>query len=110
MSSGPAMIPSYHQPPVGSQPIIVLSSNQGTQQHQIYPIENYDLNKPNTKIIIQQTSKPITLSSFLSSGNVLSVSTTPTQNPSTIIPNRNIQINDKKRKFDCKFILFLNIF
>ncbi|CAF3391393.1 unnamed protein product [Rotaria socialis] len=106
MSSGPALLPSYHQPPIAPQSIVVLSSNQAQQQaqhHQIYPIENYDMNKNNARILIQQNSKPITLSGLLSSGNILSVAaTTSTQNPSVIMPkNTNIHINDKKRKYDC---------
>ncbi|CAF0994955.1 unnamed protein product [Rotaria sordida] len=109
MSSGPPILPSYHQPSITPQPIVVISSNQPTQQqqqqqqqhYQIYSNENSEINKNNTKLIIQQNSKPLTLASLISSGSILSVSTSSTQNPSTIIANTNIQTNDKKRKYDC---------
>ncbi|CAF3954689.1 unnamed protein product [Rotaria sp. Silwood2] len=102
MSSGPSILQSYHQPSITPQPIVVISSNQPTQQqHQIYSIENSEINKNNTKLIIQQNSKPLTLAGLISSGNILSLSTSSTQNPSTIIANTNIQTNDKKRKYDC---------
>ncbi|CAF3386863.1 unnamed protein product [Rotaria sp. Silwood1] len=106
MSSGPSILQSYHQPPIAPQPIVVISSNQSTQQqqqqqHQLYSIENSELNKNNTKFIIQQYSKPLTLTGLISSGNSISVSTSSTQNQSIIIPNTNTQTNDKKRKYDC---------
>jgi hypothetical protein len=86
MSSGPILLPSYHQPPKAPQSVVVMSAPH--QQHQTHPMDNPDINKNNTKIFIQQYSKP-------STGNVLSIA------------NTNPQIIDNKRKHDCK--LFVSI-
>ncbi|CAF3391643.1 unnamed protein product [Rotaria sp. Silwood1] len=117
MSSGPVLLPSYHQPPLTqqttnvSQSVVVISTTQQQQpQHPTYAIENTEINKSyysnNNKLIIQQYSKPMTVANVISSGNLLTVATSSTQNPSTtpiIITNTNAQSNqimDKKRKHD----------
>ncbi len=97
MSSGPVLLPSYHQPPKPPQSVVVISTNQPIQQHQTYTIENSELNRTNTKFLIQQHTKPLTLTDIISSGSILSVSPS-----STIVQNS----NDKKRKHDCKFFYF----
>lgn len=122
MSSGPVLLPSYHQPPppppqvLTPQSVVFLPSNQQMQQqsHQMYPIDNSDLNKNPPRFIIQQNTRPITLASLMSSGSVLSISTAPTQNPTAFISNANIQNYDKKRKLDrksffCHQILLINL-
>ncbi|CAF4125732.1 unnamed protein product [Rotaria sp. Silwood2] len=120
MSSGPVLLPSYHQPPLTqqttnvSQSVVVISTTQQQQQQQLqqptYAIENTEINKSyysnNNKLIIQQYSKPMTVASVISSGNLLTVATPPTQNASTtpiMVTNTNAQSNqiiDKKRKHD----------
>jgi len=112
ISSGPVLLPSYHQPPPLtqqttsniSQSVVVIPANQ----QQTYAIENTEINKSyysnNNKLIIQQHPKPITVANVISSGNLLAVAT-PSTTP-IIVPNTNIQSNqiiDKKRKHDCKF-------
>jgi hypothetical protein len=92
MSSGPVLLPSYHQPPKPPQSVVVISTNQPIQQHQ-----TSELNRTNTKFLIQQHTKPLTLTDIISSGSILSVSPS-----STIVQNS----NDKKRKHDCKFFYF----
>jgi AT-rich interactive domain-containing protein 2 len=113
MSSGPVLLPSYHQPPLTqqtsniSQSVVVIPTNQ----QQTYAIENTEINKSyysnNNKLIIQQHSKPMTVANVISSGNLLAVST-PSTTP-IILANTNVQSNqiiDKKRKHDCKVFLF----
>ena len=77
MSTGPVLLPTYHQPPKVSQPVMLISTNQP------HPNENSDINKNHTKILIQQNSRTLT-------GNIVS------------IQNTNAQIIDNKRKHDCK--------
>jgi hypothetical protein len=110
MSSGPVLLPSYHQPPPTQQQqssnvpqsVVVIST---AQQQQTYAIENTEINKSyysnNNKLLIQQHSKPMTVPNTVASGNLLAVST---QNSS----NTNVQSNqiiDKKRKHDCKYLV-----
>jgi AT-rich interactive domain-containing protein 2 len=118
MSSGPVLLPSYHQPPFTqqtsnvSQSVVVMPANQ----QQTYAIENTEINKSyysnNNKLIIQQQqqySKPMTVANVISSGNLLAVAT-PSTTP-IILANPNAQSNqiiDKKRKHDCK-LFFLQI-
>ena len=119
ISSGPVLLPSYHQPPQvlpqqlshPSQPVTVISSAQQT-----YAIENTEINKSyysnNNKLVIQQHAKPVTVASVIASGNLLAVATPSTQNPSTtpiIVANTHAQANppmDNKRKHDCKMLPF----
>jgi hypothetical protein len=61
MSTGPVLLPSYHQPPINFQPVVVMSTNQPTQQ--------------------QQYLKPLTVIGINPSANLLSLVT------SSIIPN-----------------------
>jgi hypothetical protein len=61
MSTGPVLLPSYHQPPINFQPVVVMSTNQPTQQ--------------------QQYLKPLTVTGINPSANLLSLVT------SSIIPN-----------------------
>ncbi|CAF4254621.1 unnamed protein product, partial [Adineta steineri] len=125
MSTGPVLLPSYHQPPSiqqtlnAPQSVVVISTGQQQQpqpqlqqqqQQQTYAIENTEINKSyysnNNKLIIQQHSKPITVANVITSGNLLAVATPSTQNLSTtpiIVANSNAQSNqilDKKRKHD----------
>jgi AT-rich interactive domain-containing protein 2 len=114
MSSGPVLLPSYHQPPLTqqqttnvSQSVVVIPTNQ----QQTYAIENTEINKSyysnNNKLIIQQHSKPMTVANVISSGNLLAVAT-PSTTP-IIVANTNAQSNqiiDKKRKHDCKILFF----
>ncbi|CAF1185080.1 unnamed protein product [Adineta steineri] len=123
MSTGPVLLPSYHQPPSiqqtlnAPQSVVVISTGQQQQpqpqlqqQQQTYAIENTEINKSyysnNNKLIIQQHSKPITVANVITSGNLLAVATPSTQNLSTtpiIVANTNAQSNqilDKKRKHD----------
>jgi AT-rich interactive domain-containing protein 2 len=116
MSTGPVLLPSYHQPPLTqqttnvAQSVVVIPANQ----QQTYAIENTEINKSyysnNNKLIIQQQySKPMTVANVISSGNLLAVAT-PSTTP-IIVANTNAQTNqmmDKKRKHDCK--LFFGIF
>ena len=112
MSTGPVLLPSYHQPPLTQQPsnvaqsVVVIPANQ----QQTYAIENTEINKNyysnNNKLLLQhQYSKPMTVASVISSGNLLAVGT-PTTTP-IILANTNTQANhvvDKQRKHDCKDI------
>jgi hypothetical protein len=128
MSSGPVLLPSYHQPPStqqtlnAPQSVVLISTTQQQQQQQqqqqTYAIENTEINRSyysnNNKLIIQQHSKPMTVANVITSGNLLTVATPSIQNISTtpiIVANTNAQSNqiiDKKRKHDCKsFISFL---
>ena len=118
MSSGPMLLPSYHQPPLTQQTsnvpqsvVVISTAQQQQQQQQTYAIENTEINKSyysnNNKLIIQQQqqqhSKPMTVANVIASGNLLAVST-PSTTPS-IVANTNAQSNqliDKKRKHDCK--------
>lgn len=103
MSSGPVLLPSYHQPPPSghpqpmavnpSQSVMVISTAPPTPQQQTYAVENTEMNKSyysNTnKLAIQQQQhvKPMTVASVIASGNLLAVATAPV---------------DNKRKHDCK--------
>jgi AT-rich interactive domain-containing protein 2 len=113
MSTGPVLLPSYHQPPLTqqtsniSQSVVVIPTNQ----QQTYAIENTEINKSyysnNNKLIIQQHSKPMNVANVISSGNLLAVAT-PSTTP-IIVANTNAQANqiiDKKRKHDCKFFFY----
>jgi hypothetical protein len=118
MSSGPILLPSYHQPlpqqSIAPQSVVVMPPNPTTQQ-QTYAVENTEMNKSyysnNNKLVLPQHSKPLTVTGVISSGNLLPVST---QNSSIILANQNTQSNqiiDKKRKHDCKFFfLFCFLF
>jgi AT-rich interactive domain-containing protein 2 len=108
MSTGPVLLPSYHQPPLTqqttnvAQSVVVIPANQ----QQTYAIENTEINKSyysnNNKLILQQQySKPMTVANVISSGNLLAVAT-PSTTP-IIVANTNAQAMDKKRKHDCKF-------
>ena len=116
MSSGPVLLPSYHQPlpqqSIAPQSVVVIPTNPPAQQ-QTYAIENTEINKSyysnNNKLVLPQHSKPLTVTGVISSGNLLSVSTASTQNSSIIVANTNAQSNqtiDKQRKHDCKFFCF----
>ncbi|CAF3709859.1 unnamed protein product [Rotaria sordida] len=115
MSSGPVLLPSYHQPPITqqtsniSQSVVVISTTQQQQQSQqpTYAIENTEINKSyysnNNKLIIQQYSKPMTVANVISTGNLLTVATPSTTTTPIMITNTNVQSNqiiDKKRKHD----------
>jgi AT-rich interactive domain-containing protein 2 len=82
MSTGPVLLPSYHQPPppttIAPQSMVVISANQPTQQQYLRPLTITGVNPPT---------------------NLLSVTTS-----STILTNA----NDKKRKHDCKTIFFID--
>ena len=120
MSSGPVLLPSYHQlsltqqTSTASQPVVVISTNQ--QQQPTYSIDNTELNKShygnNNKLIIQQYPKSMNVANVVSSGNLLTVATSSTQNVSTtpiIVTSINAQSNqliDKKRKHDCKILFY----
>ncbi|CAF1004616.1 unnamed protein product [Adineta ricciae] len=98
MSSGPVLLPSYHQPPKAPQSVVLIPTNQPTMQYPTYTMENFEMNKTNPRFIIQtqpssqQHSKPLIITDVLPSGSVLTVTSTPTNNISTV--------NDKKRKLD----------
>jgi AT-rich interactive domain-containing protein 2 len=80
MSTGPVLLPSYHQPPpttIAPQSMVVISANQPTQQQYLRPLTITGVNPPT---------------------NLLSVTTSS----STILTNA----NDKKRKHDCKTSFF----
>ncbi len=66
MSSGPVLLPSYHQPPIVPQSVVVMSTNQSTQQH----------------------LKPVTVTNVNSSPNLLSVLTSSTIPSNTIEKKR----------------------
>jgi AT-rich interactive domain-containing protein 2 len=80
MSTGPVLLPSYHQPPptIAPQSVVVISANQPTQ-----PPPQY--------------LRPLTITGVNPPTNLLSVTTS-----STMLTNS----NDKKRKHDCKLFLF----
>ena len=117
ISSGPVLLPSYHQPPQvlpqqlshSSQPVAVISSAQQT-----YAIENTEINKSyysnNNKLVIQQHAKPVTVASVIASGNLLAVATPSAPNTSTapiIVAHTHGQANapiDNKRKHDCNIL------
>jgi hypothetical protein len=115
MSTGPVLLPSYHQPPLTqqttnvAQSVVVIPANQ----QQTYAIENTEINKSyysnNNKLILQQQySKPMTVANVISSGNLLAVATPPP----IIVANTNAQANqimDKKRKHDCKYFFHMNL-
>ncbi|UJR10745.1 hypothetical protein I4U23_014933 [Adineta vaga] len=126
MSSGPVLLPSYHQPPSTQQilnvpqSVVVISNTQQQQQpqqqqqqqQQTYAVENTEMNKSyysnNNRLILQQQqhSKPITVANVIASGNLLAVASPSAQTTSTtpiIVANTNAQSNqimDKKRKHD----------
>jgi hypothetical protein len=125
ISSGPVLLPSYHQPPLtqqtsnAPQSVVVISTGQQQQQQQqqTYAIENTEINKSyysnNNKLILQQHSKPMTVANVIASGNLLAVATPNTSTTPIILANTNAQTNqiiDKKRKHDCKYLLiFLRV-
>ncbi|CAF0764009.1 unnamed protein product [Adineta steineri] len=100
MSSGPVLLPSYHQPPKQPQSVVIIPANQSTQlqqhqqHHSTYTIENSEINKMNPRYIIQQHSKPLTITDAIPQGSILTVTTTSSS--PNILPNN----NDKKRKHD----------
>ncbi|CAF0944579.1 unnamed protein product [Adineta ricciae] len=119
MSTGPVLLPSYHQPPSSQQTlnahqsVVVISTTQPQQQQQpqqqTYAVENTEMNKSyystNNRLILQQQhSKPISVANVITSGNLLAVTTSPAQNASsTSIIVANAQSNqtiDQKRKYD----------
>ena len=103
MSSGPVLLPSYHQPPPPpssssqvTQAVMVISTPQPTPQQQTYAVENTEMNKSyysttNKLVIQQQQVKPMTVASVIASGNLLAVAPVP----------------DPKRKHDCKSLSLL---
>ncbi|UJR35052.1 hypothetical protein I4U23_027828 [Adineta vaga] len=102
MSSGPVLLPSYHQPlPPQSrapQSVVLIPTNQSTSsQYSTYTMDNYELNRTNAKFVLQsqvgQYSKPLIITDIVSPQNVLPV--TPT-------------VNDKKRKLDDSIATILN--
>lgn len=127
MSSGPVLLPSYHQPPLTQQTsnvpqsVVVISTNQQQQQQQqpTYAVENTEINKSyygsNNKLIIHQYPKTMTVANVISSGNLLTVAAQPAQNTTLtttpiIVSNTNVQLSqtlDKKRKHDCKYFILL---
>ena len=86
MSSGPVLLPSYHQSPLTQQTstvpqsVVVISTIQQQLQQQTYAIENTEINKSyysnNNKLLVQQQhSKSMTVANFIASGNLLAVAT-----------------------------------
>lgn len=123
ISSGPVLLPSYHQPPLAQQSlnapqsVVLISTSQPLQQQQqqpqqTYAVENTEMNKSyystNNRLILQPQSKPITVANVIASGNLLTVATPSATTNTTpiIVANTSAQPNqvmDKKRKHDCTY-------
>lgn len=110
MSTGPVLLPSYSQPQAilqqpsqnQSQSVVVISTGQNHQQ--TYAIENTEMNRTlynNTnKIVFQQHSKPMTVASVITSGNLLAVATPTVTAATPIVTSSTVE---PKRAHDCEY-------